>query len=579
MTEQAPASPHGASARLRSGRRTGATRTAPAQVDPDPADARPTPVGPRTLLGGRYRLLRLHRSGPLSGLWRAEDEILARPVAVRVLAAGSARARSGAFLAAAVRAGRATGPGIASVYDAAEEAPSPDSAASDGPRGPVSYIVAEWVDGRGLDVVLRDGPLPPARAAAVARALALALVGAHGAGVHAGRLHPGQVLLGPGGAVRVTDLEVAAALHGLPPAADPVRADTDAVARVLYAAVTGAWPVTWTGPDGRADPDGVLPDWDGLPPAAVHDGRLVLPRQIRAGVPKELDTVVAQVLDPLRRPGAPALRTPAALAAALAPLAAAAPERGHDGAGAATRDAFEDSYDGAGDDADYAELDDDRELRVPLWRRRWPRIAAAVIFLAIVGGAGWVTGEILGKVPRDPAAVAPRVPGQASASPGAVVDDPLPVDAFTFDPPPGDGKENESGVVDAYDEDAQTTWTTERYATADLGGIKGGVGLLVDLAQPQTIDRVVLDIPAGQAMQLFAAGPTVSARPTTLDTLTAVSPATEGAAQGETTLRPSAGTRARWWVLWITKLPTAAEPGPGGSFQAAITEFAFYPAR
>jgi hypothetical protein len=62
--------------------------------------------------------------------------------------------------------------------------------------------------------------------------------------------------------------------------------------------------------------------------------------------------------------------------------------------------------------------------------------------------------------------------------------------AEAFDPPPGDGKESSSAVPLAIDGNPDTRWTTEGYTTRMLGGLKPGVGYVVVLAAPATLDRV-----------------------------------------------------------------------------------------
>jgi hypothetical protein len=81
-----------------------------------------------------------------------------------------------------------------------------------------------------------------------------------------------------------------------------VAADTTALARMLYALLTGYWP-------------GDAPT--ALPPAPRYKGRLCTPRQVRAGVPALLDAIAyrglqGQAADAPLRP-----QTPAGLALAL----------------------------------------------------------------------------------------------------------------------------------------------------------------------------------------------------------------------------------------------------------------------
>ena len=262
------------------------------------------------LLAGRYQLSHRVTIGPHTTLWQAVDEVLARPVAVRVLAATADDRTRDTFLAAAARAGWVSHPRAARVYDA-------------GTENGHTYLVGEWVDGVSLDRILRDGPLPAEQAAFLAHQVAEGLAAAHARGVAHGRLHPGNVLVGGGLRVKVTDFAVAAALAGPVPSLAPTRAgrtpaaaadsvsaemaaemaaDLRALGALLYASLTGRWP------GGPAF---------GLPGAPVRDDGICTPRQIRAGVPNVLDSLTGRLLDPARRTGAPAITTADAALAAL----------------------------------------------------------------------------------------------------------------------------------------------------------------------------------------------------------------------------------------------------------------------
>ena len=84
-------------------------------------------------------------------------------------------------------------------------------------------------------------------------------------------------------------------------------ADTRAIARVLYAALTGYWP-------GQQE--------TALPPAPRRDGRPYRPRQVRAGVPARIDEITCRALfEPLPRDPLP-ITSPGQLAEAAAPRAA-----------------------------------------------------------------------------------------------------------------------------------------------------------------------------------------------------------------------------------------------------------------
>jgi len=117
-------------------------------------------------LAGRYVLLEQVGGGPTC-LWRADDEVLARPVAVRLADASGAGGRLAVqpLLDAAVRTGAASHPGLVRVYDADVQAL---------PSGPVAYVISEWVDGRRLDDLLQDdGPLDGPEASDLVRQVAV----------------------------------------------------------------------------------------------------------------------------------------------------------------------------------------------------------------------------------------------------------------------------------------------------------------------------------------------------------------------------------------------------------------------
>ena len=50
-------------------------------------------------------------------------------------------------------------------------------------------------------------------------------------------------------------------------------------------------------------------------------------------------------------------------------------------------------------------------------------------------------------------------------------------------------------MPNAADGDSESVWYTERYATADFGNLKDGVGLLLSAADGSQIDEVLIDSP------------------------------------------------------------------------------------
>ena len=67
--------------------------------------------------------------------------------------------------------------------------------------------------------------------------------------------------------------------------------------------------------------------------------------------------------------------------------------------------------------------------------------------------------------------------------------------ALTFDPPPGDGSENDDQAQQAIDGDAATFWETETYRSDPVLS-KGGVGLVLALPQRAQVAAVELRTPA-----------------------------------------------------------------------------------
>src|SRR5436190_10820638 len=122
-------------------------------------------VAPNRQLAGRYTLQEQVGAGGMATVWRADDAVLARAVAVKVLHAhlsenGDLLER---FRREAVAAARLAHPNLVRVYDAGSDAGS-------------AFIVMELVPGRTLaDVVRAGGALEPSAAADVTIAVVSAL--------------------------------------------------------------------------------------------------------------------------------------------------------------------------------------------------------------------------------------------------------------------------------------------------------------------------------------------------------------------------------------------------------------------
>jgi eukaryotic-like serine/threonine-protein kinase len=158
-------------------------------------------------LAGRYRLCRWLAAGGMGQVWRAVDEVLGRPVAVKLLRDEYAqdpsfvrRLRAEARYAAAV-----THPGVASIFDYGE-------VTTYGAQ-PTAFLVMELIDGEPLSALLaREGRLELDRSLDIVGQAALAVGAAHRVGLVHRDIKPANLLVCPDGTVKVTDFGVAQAL-------------------------------------------------------------------------------------------------------------------------------------------------------------------------------------------------------------------------------------------------------------------------------------------------------------------------------------------------------------------------------
>lgn len=572
--------------------RTPAATTGPWGSAEPPAAA----AVPGLVLATRYRLT--DRCAPVLGaqMWRAVDEVLDR--AVGVLVVPGADPRAPALLAAARRAATVADQHFLRVYDAGTCLTDPAS--------PLVYVVQEWVTARSLAGLLADGPLEPERSALVARELAEAVATAHHQGLTHRSVTPDRVLVSANGAVRVVGLEVAAALAGLPPGAtqEGRRVDVRAVGAVLYAGLTGRWPLDLRLP-GTTEPAQPAVDTPGgqLRAAPRRHGRVFGPRQIRPGIPRshdvlalralgqdagvaggpvtsarELAGLLGQVTDPAvdANTPLPQLRDLAATPYPTPPAGATAVAGRRERQRSGTRTRLR----RAGTGADRPPLARDLLTSpggstgvVARPARTTGATATAVAVLALVGiGLGLLVWQVSAELgARGTGGVLPdaRVPVPAAApvaaAPGALpaVGAAVTVTAVRdFDPEGADGRENSAAAGLAVDGDPGTAWRTSRYSTARLGGLKQGVGLLVDLGSVRQVDRVDVGLlGTGTSVELRTAG-IATDPPGGLDGFGVV--ATADRAGADVSLRPASPLLARYLVVWLTGLPRDGTGFRGG---------------
>ncbi len=493
---------------------------------PTPGDAAGSAAAPGRQLVSRYRLVGLLARGGMAEVWEGVDEVLARPVAIKMLhphlAADEAfRER---FRREAISAARLAHPNVVATFDTGDD---------DG----TAFIVMELVRGQTLRELLEEsGPLPAAAVSVIGVQIAEALQHAHEAGIVHRDVKPANVLVcepqsrggDPIPRVKVADFGIAraatrdgaaltqpGALLGtakyLAPEqiegeAPDARSDVYALGVVLYELLTGRAPFV-------ADTE--------VATAMAHLNQKPLrPRQVRAGIPRALEAVVTKAM----------AKDPAHRYQAAADL------------GNALR-----SIDLGGDDAIPSVVRDPTPPAglQPSFRqteRTWLVPAAVIVLLAgALGGLGVLFSR--SEVGKE------ILQGDGGSGSGAAVTAVAAVAAHSFDPEGDDRTENEDDVGAVTDGDPNTSWSTVRYETREFGGLKEGVGLWVELPEQVKVRRVRVSSPTtGWDARLYVA-PRPTSRLVDWGSPVARQQSIRGSADFDV-----GGADGKAVLLWITRL-------------------------
>jgi eukaryotic-like serine/threonine-protein kinase len=483
-------------------------------------------------LQDRYVLEEPLDSGGMAEVWRARDEVLGgRPVAVKILHDNLARDPGflERFRMEAVAAARLSHPAVVRVFDT-------------GVDGEVCFIVMELFEGQNLAEILEDrGHLDPPEAASIAQSILDALHHAHAQGVVHRDVKPANVLIGPGGAVKVTDFGIAkaafagditttgkllgTALYLAPEqvADKPAdhRTDLYAAGVVLYEMLTGRPPF-------KAETDLATATMrltqDPRPPGAL-----------RAGIPRAMEQVVMRALarEPEERfQSAEEMRMALDRMAgdrSVSPPMTAAP----------------------------GPVDRAEDVPAPSFFRSWLLVPVIILAIAaVVVVAALLLGglEIGGPLGIRPA------PGGNGA--------PVKISSAVDHDPDGDGRENPELAALAIDGSAETAWETERYNSPQLGGLKPGVGLVLDLGRVREIGGVrIMTTLSDWRFEIRASDDGSSFSPVK-DADGETSFVAEG--DGTVELEPVA---LRYVLIWITDLAPA-----DGGYRADIAKVQILPA-
>src|SRR5918911_4070200 len=154
-----------------------------------------------TLFDGRYRIVRKLGTGGMANVYLAEDEVLGRRVAIKIL--NDRHAGDDQFVERfrreAKNAASLSHPNIVSIYDRGE---------AEG----TYYIAMEYLDGRSLkELIVSRGPAPIHVAIDYARQILAALRFAHRHGIVHRDIKPHNVIVDAEGRLKVTDFGIARA--------------------------------------------------------------------------------------------------------------------------------------------------------------------------------------------------------------------------------------------------------------------------------------------------------------------------------------------------------------------------------
>ncbi len=474
--------------------------------------ARGLEPAPDTVVLDRYRLT--DRIGDTAGtsLWRAVDQRLRRPVAVRFMPLDN-------VLAVPLREAVSR----ASLVTDRRAVPVLDIVADD--HAGHLVVVTEWVIGTPLSehLVARQGdPLPPRDAAAVALEVARFLAAAEAEGIAHAHVRPSAVMISDTAEVRVRGLGVDRVLYGVVPELDPELADVHGAGAVLYAGLTGRWPTI--------DGEDRLP---GVP--SLDRGRIPWPSRVVADVPPALDEIAARCLRTCQAPkGTTHFTSVAEVVVALTSAMSVAPV-----------------------------VENPRRWR-PAIRVGSVILAGAAAFGLAALGVAMLFG--LGGSPLTvPRTVAQDRPGSATPTPvgpatGGQRDLPI-VSVVDFDPYGDTKEENPEQAKNAIDDDVASAWRTVRYRADNLSG-KPGVGLLLDLGAPRPVSVVALRLVGNDTDLSLRASDNPRLAPEKFRSIAEVT-----GASNEVTLPLARPVTTRYILVWLTRIPSV-----DGSYQGGVSD-------
>jgi tetratricopeptide (TPR) repeat protein/tRNA A-37 threonylcarbamoyl transferase component Bud32 len=246
-------------------------------------------------------------AGGMGVVYRASDTVLEREVALKLIrtqVAGEEELRH-RFLREARLAASINHPGVAMLYEAGEADP-------DGEGQPQLFLASELVEGRSLEEILADGPLPVDRVVDLGIQLAEALAAAHQLGIVHRDVKPSNLMVKSDGCLKVLDFGIAKRIGWVGEEADSAATLTYTARGAVVGTPAYMAPEQVAGgtADGRTDIHGAgcvlyqmltgKPPFGAGSPSEVMRRVIVTPpeplRSIRTDVPRAIAEVVERAL-------------------------------------------------------------------------------------------------------------------------------------------------------------------------------------------------------------------------------------------------------------------------------------------
>jgi serine/threonine protein kinase len=461
------------------------------------------------VIAERYELLEICGTGGMSTVYKAHDQLLERNVALKVLHPhyGDDEEYVERFRREARAVAQLSHPNIVTVIDRGE---------ADGHQ----FIVFEFIDGENLkELVGRTGPLPVRRAIELGIAVADGLAFAHEHDLVHRDVKPQNVLLNGDGEAKVTDFGIARSLdveHGV----------------TQTGTVMGT--SNYLSPE-QASGKQVTPATD------VYSLGVVLYELLTAEVPFPGDNFVAVAMKHLNDPPPDVLErrpdVPLRLASAIDRALEKDPARRFASMDAFANELRQSLQELGSFSAEHTfiapspVLRESAPHRVRARRPRWP----LYLVLGLIGAAAIVAGALtLG-----------GSKGKHTTAGNGATGVPVALSGVSGYDPQGTGGEHDADAPKATDGNASSFWYTEHYGSSAFGGLKNGVGLVLDAGRTTKVARITVTSATPGFTARIESGSSPSGPFTPVSGSKTVNASTTFALSGAT---------ARYYVVWITSL-------------------------